>query len=230
MCVSVASPNCWFEQKLTVGGNSLANLWDMAFRYPLTCFNFYLFCFLRRDPGSVGISTETPIQYAHCLLLSFLSSLLAFSFSAFFLPAFLPSSLPPSNIMFPVYYAPGTGDPSLRSSSVTEESPVQGLSLQTESQMGHRSNQLCSKQDAFDIVFLACRTWPVLPSAHSLMDFPTWNGLSSFLCQQKPTRQGPAEGLMAHIPPACCAQSMYLFVNCVFFGGKPLALISCIAN
>lgn len=110
----------------------------MAFRYPLTCSNFYLLCFLRMDPGSVGISTEIPIRYTHCFLPSFLPSLLSFSFSAFFLPAFLPSSLPPSNIMFPVYYAPGTGDPSLRSISATKESLVQGLSLQTESQMGHQ--------------------------------------------------------------------------------------------
>lgn len=106
----------------------------MVFRYPLTCFNFYFLCFLRRDPGSVGISKEILIWYTHIVsfLQSFLPSSPSASFSAFFLPAFLPSCFPPSNIMFPVYYAPGTGDTLLRSISATKEPLVQWLYLQIE--------------------------------------------------------------------------------------------------
>lgn len=104
--------------------------------------------------------------HTHCFLPSFLPSLLSLSFSAFFLPAFLPSCFPPSNIMYPAYYAPGTGDTLLRSISATKEPLDQWLYLQ---RCGHQFQPAMFQTECI---------WHCLPGLQNL----TYTALCPFPC------------------------------------------------
>lgn len=97
----------------------------MAIRYARTCFDFYLLCFLRRDPASVGSSREIPIEHTYCVLYSLPSLLFFIAF--FLLSSCLPLFLPPiSSFLSTKPQALGR-----------EQWLAQWLSWQKEPQMGH---------------------------------------------------------------------------------------------
>lgn len=205
-----AKPNCHWWNSFA---NEVSEIWHLDIHWHVSMFNS--FAFSGRIQALLEFQQKFPFHTHTVSILSILASSLH---------CFLPSCHPtfpsrPSNIIFPVYYAPGTGDTPLTKiylSHQGDSSPVTVLTNRTTDGAPVLTSYVPNR------MHLTLPSWPAELELHCPFSclFPHMECLLFF---SMPNKANSAICSLFSECRTCICQS------CVFWE-KSLALVSCITN